>query len=69
MCDRKFVLCLFGQCSYDKKMRQGSPAKRWRDDLDKYWSDTSWQMIAQYRLTWRRDDEAFAQPRVTIAAH
>ena len=25
---------------YDKKRRQGRPAKRWRDDLDKYWSDT-----------------------------
>ena len=25
---------------YDKKIRQGRPAKRWRDDLDKYWSDT-----------------------------
>ena len=24
---------------YDKKRRQGRPAKRWRDDLDKYWSD------------------------------
>ena len=23
---------------YDKKRRQGRPAKRWRDDLDKYWS-------------------------------
>ena len=28
---------------YDKKRRQGRPAKRWRDDLDKYWSDTIWQ--------------------------
>ena len=27
----------------DKKIRQGRPAKRWRDDLDKYWSDTIWQ--------------------------
>ena len=27
---------------YDKKRRQGRPAKRWRDDLDKYWSDTIW---------------------------
>ena len=25
---------------YDKKRRQGRPAKRWRDDLDKYRSDT-----------------------------
>ena len=22
---------------YDKKRRQGRPAKRWRDDVDKYW--------------------------------
>ena len=28
---------------YDKKIRQGRPAKRWRNDLDKYWSDTIWQ--------------------------
>ena len=25
---------------YDKKRRQGRPAKQWRDDQDKYWSDT-----------------------------
>ena len=31
---------------YDKKIRQGRPAKRWRDDLDKYWSDTIWQRTA-----------------------
>ena len=24
---------------YDKKRRQWRPAKRWKDDLDKYWSD------------------------------
>ena len=53
---------------YDKKIRQGRPAKRWRDDLDKYWSDTIWQKIAQYRLTWRPHAEAFAQPRDTTAA-
>ena len=38
---------------YDKKRRQGRPAKRWRDDLDKYWSDTIWQRTAQDRLNWR----------------
>ena len=38
----------------DKKRRQERPAKRWRDDLDKYWSDTTWQRTAQDRLTWRR---------------
>ena len=32
---------------YDKKRRQGRPAKRWRDDLDKYWSDTIWQRKAK----------------------
>ena len=26
--------------SRDKKRRQGRPVKRWREDLDKYWSDT-----------------------------
>ncbi len=39
---------------YDKKRRQGTPSKRRRDDLDKYWSDTIWQKTAQERLTWRR---------------
>ena len=27
-----------GDHTYDKKIRQGRPAKRWTDDLDKYWS-------------------------------
>ena len=35
---------------YDKKRRQGRPAKRWRDDLDKYWSDTILQRKAQDRV-------------------
>ena len=48
---------------YDKKIRQG-----WRDDLDKYWSDTIWQRAAQDRVIWRRHAEAFAQPRYTTAA-
>ena len=53
---------------YDKKRRQGRPAKRWRDDLDKYWIDTMWQRTAQDRVIWRRHAEAFAQPRDTTAA-
>ena len=46
-----------------RKHPQWRPAKRWRDDLDKYWRDTIWQRTAQDRLTWRRHAEAFAQPR------
>ena len=53
---------------YDKKRRQGRPAKRWRDDLYKYWSDTIWQRKAQYRVIWRWHAEAFAQTRDTTAA-
>ena len=53
---------------YDKKRRQGRPAKRWRDDLDKYWSDTIWQRTEQDRVIWRRHADAFAQPRDTTAA-
>ena len=53
---------------FDKKRRQGRPAKRWRDDLDKYWRDTIWQRTAQDRLTWRWHADAFAQPRDTTAA-
>ena len=50
------------------KRRQGRPAKRWKDDLHKYWSDTIWQRKAQYRVIWRRHAEAFAQPWDTTAA-
>ena len=53
--------------NYDKKRRQGRPAKRWRNDLDKYWSDTIWQRKAQSRVIWRQHAEAFAQPRDTTA--
>ena len=53
---------------YDNKRPQGRTAKRWRDALDKYWSDTIWQRTAQDRLTWRRHAEALAQPRDTMAA-
>ena len=53
---------------YDKKRRQGRPAKRWRDALDKYWSFTIWQRTAQARVIWRRHADAFAQPRDTTAA-
>ena len=53
---------------YGKKRRQGRPAKLWRDDLDKYWSDTIWQRTVQDRVIWRRHAEAFAQPRDTKAA-
>ena len=52
----------------DKKRRQGRQAKRWRDDLDKYWSDAIWQRTAQDRVIWRRHAQVFAQPRVTTAA-
>ena len=48
---------------YDQNRRQGRPAKRWRDDLEKYLSDTIWQRTAQDMLIWRRHAEAFAQPR------
>ena len=56
------------QRPHDKKRRQVRPAKRWIDDLDKFWSDTIWKRTAQNRLTWRRHAEAFAQPRHTTAA-
>ena len=35
---------------YDKKIRQGRPAKRWRDDLDKYLSDTIWSHVLLLRF-------------------
>ena len=40
--------------TYNKKDDKGEPDKRWRDDLDKYWSDTIWQRTAQDRLIWRQ---------------
>ena len=33
---------------YDTKRRPGRPAKRWRDDLDKYWSDSGKHKIWQF---------------------
>ena len=51
-----------------KERWQGRPAKRWRDDLDKYGSDTIWQRTAHDRLTWRRHAEAFTQEQDTTAA-
>ena len=53
---------------YDNKRRQGRPAKRRRDDLDTYWSDTIWHRTAQDKLTWRWHHAAFAQPRDTTVA-
>ena len=53
---------------YDKKRRQWRPAKRWRDDLDKYWSDMIWQRTSQDRVIGRRHAESFAQPLDKTAA-
>ena len=49
----------------DDQMRS---VKRWRDDLDKYWSDTIWQRTTQDRLTCWRHTDAFVQPQDTTAA-
>ena len=54
---------------YDKKRRQGRPAKRWRRPgqiLSQ--SNTIWRRTELDRLIWRRHAEAFAQPRDTTAA-
>ena len=48
---------------YDKKRRQRSLAKQWRDDLDEYWTDTIWYRTAQDRITWWSHAEVFAQPQ------
>ena len=66
--DDRWTLHVTAWRPYDKKRRQGRPAKRWRDDLDKYWSDTIWQTTAQDRVIRRRHAEAFVQPRDTTAA-
>ena len=40
-----------GRGPYDKNRCKGDhAAKRWRVDLDKYWSDTIWQRTAQDRV-------------------
>ena len=52
--DDRWTPCVTTWRPYDKKIRQGRPAKRRRDDLDKYWSDTIWQRTAQEMLSWRR---------------
>ena len=41
------LTCHHLETIYDKKSRQGRPAKRWRDDLDKYWSDTIYMYMAE----------------------
>ena len=52
---------------YGRKRLRGRPAKRWRDDLDEYWNETTWQRTAQDRQTWKQHAEAFAQPRDNTA--
>ena len=49
----------------DDKLDQPSGGET--TSLDKYWRDPIWQRTAQYRLTWRRHAESFAQPRDTTA--
>ena len=44
----------------EQTTRETSQAVEWWSG---YWSDTIWQRTAQYRLTWRRNAEAFAQPQ------
>ena len=51
----------------DKKIRKWRSAKRWKEDLDKYWSDTIWQMTAQDRVIWIRHAEAFGPSNTTPA--
>ena len=46
---------------YGRKRLRGRPAKRWRDDLDEYWNETTSQRSAQDRQTWKQHAEAFAQ--------
>ena len=36
---------------HENSQRQRRPVKRWRDDLDKCWSDTIWQRTAQHSGT------------------
>ena len=55
--------------NHDKKRWQGRPAKRWRDDLDRYWSDMIWQSTAQDRLTWRRHAEAYQVSSISRETH
>ena len=53
---------------YEGKRTRGRPAKRWRDDLDIFWRETTWQRKAQDRQIWKTHAEAFAQLRDTTAA-
>ena len=52
---------------YGRKRLRRRPAKRWRDDLDECWNETTWQRTAQDRQTWKQHAEAFAQPRDNTA--
>ena len=52
---------------YNQKLRQETLVKRWRDDLDKYWSATKWQRTPQ---DWLLETACWfiRQPRDTRAA-
>ena len=52
---------------YGRKRLRGRPAKRWRDDLEEYWNETTWQRTAHDKQTWKQHAEAFAQPRDNTA--
>ena len=45
----------------DGKRSRGRPSKRWRDDLDKYWTSVAWKGHAQNRAEWKQHAEAFIQ--------
>ena len=66
--DDRWTSCVTTWRPYDKKRRQGRPAERWRPDLNKYWSDTTWQRTAHDRVTWRWHAEDIVHPRNITAA-
>ena len=41
--DNRWTLCITTWKPYERKRPNGRPARRWRDDLDKYWNGTTWQ--------------------------
>ena len=65
--DDRWTKCITTWKPYERKRLRGRPAKRWRDDLDEYWNETTWQRTAQDRQTWKQHAEAFAQPRDNTA--
>ena len=66
--DNQWTLHITSWKTYTGKWCNGTPARWWRDNLDKYWKGTIRQRLGQDKQMRKQHAEAFAQPWDTIAA-